>query len=126
MSVTRRGFLGLLAGAVASAAAGIDFVLPEPAAPKLLARHTSAYNIDTDQFVHRIDVAVDGGGAWDQVGVDFTGPKSPSAVEMEPALQVLSDHIERRYGTRFEIDVRHVGSSEQFRLPKVGERVANG
>lgn len=120
MNVSRRGFLGLFAGAVATAAASGAFHLVEPDAPRLVARHLSAYDIYLDRFAHRIDVAVSdkARGAWThQYGVDFLSDASlPPKAEVETAIEALAHHIESECGTRFAIDVQH----GQFDLPKLG------
>ncbi len=118
--VSRRGFLQLFASAVALSAtvgvASIPAEVPESAqefraAPlnKLRARHLCQYDVTTHQIIHRLDVIVN---RTSQYGVDFTCPtKTPTAQELEPALELLANHIEHEHGERFEFEIRSFGDA---------------
>ena len=134
MSVSRRGFLGLFAGAIAASATNGFALIPAvepkpeetlPEAKRLKARHWWQHNLCDDDFVHRVDVLI---GNY-QYGVDFRSrSKTPDVErELEPALMMLANHIEREHGSRFDFEIRsfaldqvHSGESSRW-FGRMGE-----
>ena len=112
MSASRRGFLQLLVGAVAAAAASPGLpalVLPENPAKwlangqKLRARHWCQYDIHSGCYVHRVDVLTE----QTQWGVDFrSATDKPQQHEIEPALVVLAAHVNAELKGEYELEVR--------------------
>lgn len=108
---TRRGFLGLLSGALvaAIAAPSAQALIAAPAgAIKLKARHLMAIELETDRHVNHVDVMVrDPKSGWQQYGVSFySASRIPAKHEIEPALLVLENHIEHYHPGTYELDVR--------------------
>lgn len=98
--VNRRGFLGLLSGAIASAAVGITLPTSEASKSRKLlhARHLMQYSIAHDSFVHRIDVKFVGPNGLEQWAVDCitNKPKMDPERELAPALATLNEALGRQ------------------------------
>lgn len=131
VEVSRRGFLGLLAGAIAASAVSGSAVLAstEPNAKKLKARHLYGYDVMTDEYVHRIDVVIEDrvkGAA--QYGVNFQClSKEATKQEIEPAIEQLCNYIETQHGKRFDLEVRSFKAEDYesyqgFFTKKIGEK----
>jgi hypothetical protein len=111
MSVSRRGFLPLLAGAVAAASVsgnGHALIAATAKNPtKVRARHLWQYDIPGFtgmEFHHRIDVII---GGRSQYAVDFgSDSQKLEAWEVETALAKLDNYVTSKHGESFEFDVR--------------------
>lgn len=137
MNVTRRGFLGLLGGAIAAAGAGITLVAPAIAKSAKLVHARHLYQYDGinnypprfpvgDCYVHRIDVKVydERLRSWSQLAVDVVsgGEKLDPERELAPALVVLNNDLEDK---GYEVGEIHSYSMEEWNQNRAAQDAWN-
>jgi hypothetical protein len=116
--LTRRGFLGLLSGAIAAASTGITTAPSTPAAKrKVHARHIYWYDMEAGMFAHRVDVRLPD----TQWGVDMltSNAKLDAERELRPALAMLGGAIEKydvEVGQIFTFSVDEWGANKKAQL----------
>jgi hypothetical protein len=111
--VNRRDFLAGLSALCAVTASGLQLnaaagmPITNALAKSAKVRHVSAYRVESHDWVHRFDILI---GPDDRItkqtqqfGVDIRSDnKIPTASEIEPALQLLANHVERVTGGKYE------------------------